>query len=76
MKVKTAKKNQSLEKALQIIETMAKEKAPMRLLDISEKLSLPASTILRFLNTLMAYNYVNQDPETLKYSLSVKFCQI
>mgnify|MGYP000855191965 CR=1 FL=1 len=76
MKVKTAKKNQSLEKALQIIETMAKEKAPMRLLDISEKLSLPASTILRFLNTLMAYNYVNQDPETLQYSLSVKFCQI
>lgn len=76
MKEKSAKKNQSVEKVFQIIEIMASAKTSMRLLDISEKLSLPASTVLRFLNTLMAFNYVNQDPETLKYRLSMKLCQI
>ena len=76
MKEKLTKKNQSVEKVLQIIEIMAQARSPMRLADISEKLDLPASTVLRFVNTLMAYNYVNQDPETMKYRLSMKFCQI
>ncbi len=76
LKEKTAKKNQSVEKVLQIIEVMANNKTPMRLLDIAEKLSLPASTVLRFLNTLLTFSYVIQDPETLKYRLSMKFCQI
>lgn len=76
MKDKTAKKNQSVGRVFQIIEIMASTKTSMRLLDISETLSLPASTVLRFLNTLMAFNYVSQDPETLKYRLSTKFCMI
>lgn len=69
-------RNRSLEKALQIIEVMASNKGPMRLQDISESVNYPASTVLRFLNTLMLYNYVKQDPDTLKYSLSFKFCKI
>jgi DNA-binding IclR family transcriptional regulator len=76
LKEKLTKKNQSVEKVLQIIEIMAQARSPMRLADISEKLDLPASTVLRFVNTLMAYGYVNQDPETMKYRLSIKFCQI
>lgn len=75
-KIKSTKKNQSVERVFQIIEIMAQNRGAMRLQDIAEKLQLPASTVLRFLNTLMTYNYVNQDPETLKYSLSMKFCQI
>jgi DNA-binding IclR family transcriptional regulator len=76
LKIKLAKKNQSVEKVLQIIEVMAKNRGAMRLQDIAEELNQPTSTVLRFLNTLMAYNYVDQNPETLKYSLSLKFCQI
>lgn len=76
MKEKLSKKNQSVEKVFQIIEIMAKDKSPMRLQDISLKVQMPASTVMRLLNTLMSYNYVNQDSETLKYSLSLKFCQI
>ena len=68
--------NQSLEKALQIIEVMASNKGPMRLQDISINLGFPQALSLRFLNTLMLYNYVNQDPETLRYSLSFKFSHI
>ena len=76
MKEKLSKKNQSVEKVFQIIEIMAKNKGPMRLQDISIKVEMPASTVMRLLNTLMLYNYANQDSETLKYSLSLKFCQI
>ena len=76
LKTKSAKKNQSVEKVFQIIEIMAQNRGAMRLQDIAASLSLPASTVLRFLNTLMTFHYVNQDPETLKYSLSMKFCQI
>ena len=76
MKEKLFKKNQSVEKVLQIIEIMAKDNGPMRLQDISLKVEMPASTVMRLLNTLMSYKYVNQDSETLKYSLSLKFCQI
>ena len=76
MKEKLTKNNQSVEKALQIIEVMAKNKGPMRLSDISTEVGLPSSTIIRFLSSLMSYNYVNQNKETLKYSLSLKFCHI
>lgn len=76
MREKLAKKNQSVERVFQIIEVMAENKGPMRLQDISTTLNLSASTALRLLNTLMTYKYVYQDTETLKYSLSIKFCQI
>ena len=76
MEKKLTKSNQSVEKALQIIEVMSKSRGAMRLSDISTEVGLPSSTIIRFLNSLMGYNYVNQDRETLKYSLSLKFCYI
>lgn len=68
--------NNSLQKALQIIEFMAESKGPLRLQDIAAGVGYPASTVIRFLNTLMKYGYVNQDKDTLKYSLSFKFCKI
>lgn len=70
------KNNQSVAKALQIIEIMAAGNGPMRLQDISSKLKLPASTVLRFLGTLVEFNYVSQDDETLQYSLTMKFCRL
>ena len=76
MKEKLSKKNQSVEKVFHIIEIMTKGKGSMRLQDISLESKLPASTVLRLLNTLLTYNYVNQNPENSKYSLSMKFCQL
>jgi DNA-binding IclR family transcriptional regulator len=55
---------------------MAGNKASMNLQDISISLKLPTSTVFRFLKTLLLYGYVKQDKETLKYSLSLKFCRI
>ena len=76
MPAKLSKLNQSVEKVLQIIEIMMKEPEPMRLQDIAFKAEMPPSTALRMINTLLVYGYVNQDPETLRYSLSLKFAQI
>jgi DNA-binding IclR family transcriptional regulator len=75
-KAKRTKSNQSVEKVLQIIEVMAQNKGPMRLQDIANQIGQPASSVIRFLNTLMKYGYVDQDPDTSKYSLSMKFCKI
>lgn len=76
MPAKLSKVNQSVEKVIQIIEVMAKEGPSMRLQDIALKTDMPASTALRMVNTLLVYGYVNQDPDTLQYSLSLKFAQI
>lgn len=73
---KLAKTNQSVEKIFQIIEVMAENRDPMRLQDIASHVNMPASTTLRLINTLMNCGYANQDPLTLRYSLSLKFTHI
>lgn len=76
VQLKAVKKNQSLAKAFRIIEKMAATRGPMRLQDIAHFTELPTSTALRFINTLMQQGYVTQDPETARYSLTFKLCQI
>jgi len=72
----TTKRNQSIAKALQIVEVMADAEGPMRLQDVGKNVKLPASTVLRFLKTLMDHGYVEQNPKTLQYYLTLKFCQL
>ncbi len=69
---KTFKKNQSVEKVLDIIEIMAKHGEPIRLNDLSEKLGMAAATVYRFLNTLLNKEYVRKDEESSKYYLTLK----
>ncbi|WP_458861775.1 IclR family transcriptional regulator [Acidaminobacterium chupaoyuni] len=76
MSEKRTKVNQSLEKALQIVEVLADSRQPMRLQDLAEKAQLPACTALRFLNTLLVHGYVHQDALTMRYSLTLKFAKI
>lgn len=70
---KHAKQNQSLEKALSIIEIMAVKRMPMRLTDIASLAGLPASTAMRLLNTLELLGYVRQLDSNHKYMLDTKF---
>ncbi len=74
--MKSAKRNQSVEKMLTIVETMAGARGPMRLQDIAAAAELPASTALRFLVTLMGRGYVTQDRETLRYCLTLRLCHL
>ena len=76
MGIKLAKSNQSLEKALQIIEFMADYRKPARLQDIAEALDYPASTVIRYLATLSACRYVKQNRETQRYSLTFKLSKL
>ncbi|HBD63967.1 MAG TPA: IclR family transcriptional regulator [Clostridiales bacterium] len=76
MNQKSVKNNQSVEKVLQIIEAMAQSKESLRLQDIAQRVDMPASTALRFLNTLMQCGYARQDAENLRYSLTLKFMHI
>ncbi|GHV56219.1 IclR family transcriptional regulator [Spirochaetia bacterium] len=70
------KKNQSLRKALQILEGMTKINSPARLQDIAASLRMPQSTLLRFLNTFIDFGYVGQDPDTSCYFLTLKLVEL
>jgi DNA-binding IclR family transcriptional regulator len=70
------KKNQSLRKALQILEGMTYIGAPARLQDLAKKLKIPQSTLLRFLNTFIDFGYVGQDPDTSCYYLTLKLVEL
>ena len=74
---KTGVKNQSVLKALDIIEYLAQSgNEPKRLQDIAKGLSMNASTVLRFLTALGERGYLQQDPVSLRYSLTMKICSI
>lgn len=68
--------NQSTEKALAIIETLAAAGAPMRLTDIAASLGYNQSTVLRFLSSLINSGYVMQEAGSQKYRLTYKISRI
>jgi DNA-binding IclR family transcriptional regulator len=71
------KKNQSLRKALEILDIMANyEEGSARLQDLAKDLQMSPSTVLRFLNTFIEYGYVNQDPVTFRYYLTLKLADL
>lgn len=61
------------ERIFSTIEILAQNGA-MGLQELSSELSLNKSTVHRILNSLICMDYVRQDPESLKYSLSFKIC--
>lgn len=63
------------ERIFSAIECLA-DSGPMGLLELSAELGLNKSTVHRILNSLICMDYVRQDSQTLKYSLSFKFCRI
>ncbi len=74
-KEKDAKYVQSLERALTIIEVMAKEKTPITVSELSVRVDLKISTVHRLLSTLTHRGYVEQDPDN-KYRLGLKLLEM
>ncbi|MDC7234590.1 MAG: IclR family transcriptional regulator [Spirochaetales bacterium] len=70
------KKNQSLGKALSILEKMVEFREPVKLKSLSDSLNLPAATVLRFLGTLMDCGYVQKNPDTGDYYLTLKLARL
>lgn len=68
--------NQSAEKTMRILELLSTASQPMRLLDIAQTLDLNVSTASRFLSTLSALGYVEQEQDFSRYYLTFKLCSI
>lgn len=73
---KAVKQNHSVERVLRVMEFMAAQRGALRLQDIAAAAELPASTALRFVNTLMEQGYAVQDRASLRYSLTFKLCRL
>jgi DNA-binding IclR family transcriptional regulator len=65
----------SLHKVLDIIEVMAKS-GSIGIREISSRTGYPPPTVHRITSTLIERNYIKQDPETKKLSLSVQFLEL
>jgi len=65
-----------LYKLLSILDTILQHGSPMNMTKISEKLGLYPSTIHRILDTLKHWGYVEQNPNTQKYQLSLKLLEL
>lgn len=76
MSVLETKGNQSVGKALKIIEILAGSREPMRLMDIAASAQMPPSTALRMIATLTECGYVAQESDSQKYYLTLKFARI
>jgi len=76
MSEKLTQGNRSVEKALRIIEAMARYQQPMRLHDIAVACEMSPSTALRMITTLQNCGYVQQDRDTTRYFLTIKICHL
>lgn len=66
---------QAVDRALQVLETLAREGSPMMLSSISAELRLNISTVHRLLNALMDHGLVEQDYQG-RYRLGIKAFEI
>lgn len=66
----------SIDRALEIIDILYKEKQEMRIADIAKKLTVYQSTIYRALITLQRRGFVYQNSENSKYGLGTKLYAI
>jgi DNA-binding IclR family transcriptional regulator len=74
--VKKPQLNQSTDKVFSILEYLANENEPVRLLTLAADLGLNTSTASRFISSLEKNGYVRQDAETRRYLLTMKLCTL
>lgn len=67
---------QSLDRGLKILEILGKSNKPLSLNEITEHFDIDRSSIFRLLGTLIANNFVHQDPDTKKYMLGFKIMEL
>ena len=67
---------QSVERALQLMELLARENREMSLTEISKAMNRPKSTVYGLLATLRGYRYIDQSPVTGRYRLGVRLFEL
>lgn len=68
--------NQSTEKALAVLEFLASQPKPLKLLEIAKMMDMNASTVSRYLSALQSCGYVCQDQVNARYYASTKICEL
>lgn len=63
----------SVEKSIQVLEHLGRHPRGLRISEISRHLGIPKSTVHHILSTFLPYDFVQQDPESRKYSLGFRF---
>lgn len=76
IKKKTASTQQSLDRALELIEMLSKTGASMNIADISKALKITRATASSLIQTLLHRNYIEKDPETCKFSIGYKIYDV
>jgi IclR family transcriptional regulator, KDG regulon repressor len=76
IKEKRSFRNQSLERALQIISAFTFESRKLTLTELSNKLDIPMTTTYRLALTLMDHGFLEFDQATKQYSLGLRLMEI
>lgn len=66
----------TLDKSLRVIELLSRNPRGLSLLEMSNMIGFPKSTIHHILSTFLPYDYVAQNRETKRYSLGLKFLSL
>lgn len=66
----------ALERGLTILETLAKSRGGLTLSQITRYLHLPKSSVFTLLRTFEQFGYLYRDPESGKYSVSLRICTL
>jgi len=67
---------QSVERTFDILEVLSHEKDGLGLTDIGKKVGLHKSTVFRLLSSLAGKGYIEKNPKTANYRLSLKFIEL
>ena len=68
--------SQPIDRLFKIIEFLAVNRLPVRLVDISNGLDMAQPTVLRYLRSLCAMGYAYHDDNTGLYALTWKICRL
>ena len=71
-----ASANQTAEKLLQVLEALACQSRPVKLIDLARELGMNTSTLYRFLAALQNQGYIARQEESSKYALNLKLCYL
>lgn len=66
----------SVDRVMKTLNAFTSETPELRLTDLSERLDLPKSQVLRIVSTLQEGGYLNRDPDTKRYRLGMRLYRL
>ncbi|NPV67060.1 MAG: IclR family transcriptional regulator [Anaerolineae bacterium] len=66
----------AVQKAFTLLELLGQAERGLGISELAESSGLPLGTTHRLLHTLIALGYIEQDPDTRKYTLGLRFLQL